>query len=68
VTNEQRDILERAAEALAVQEQLRKQVRENEAELRALCRSYDRHFGLWGCAPHHLRLAVEKRELLDKAV
>lgn len=64
----QKDILARAAAALVEQDRLRKLVRENEAELRGLCREYDKNFGLWGCAPHHLRLAVENHGLLDKAV
>ncbi len=64
----QRDILQRAATVLLAQDRLRKEVRENEAEIRKLCREYDKNFGLWGCAPHHLRLAVENHGLLDKAV
>lgn len=68
MTDEQRDILTRAAAAFEEQDRLRRLVRENDTELRALCRAYDKHFGLWGCAPHHLRLAVENHGLLDKAV
>lgn len=68
MTDEQRDILTRAAAAFEEQGRLRRLVRENDTELRVLCRAYDKHFGLWGCAPHHLRLAVENHGLLDKAV
>lgn len=68
MTNEQKEVLLRASKALARQEQLRKQVREIETELRALCREYDKHFGVWGCAPHHLKQTIERHELLDKAV
>lgn len=68
MTDEQKDILNRAADALRKQDELRKLVRENEAVLRGICREYDRNFGLWGCAPHHLRLAVENHGLLDRAV
>ena len=64
----QKDILARAALLLSEQDNLRKAVRDNETELRALCREYDKNFGLWGCAPHHLRLAAENHGLLDKAV
>ena len=68
MTDEQRDILTRAAAAFEEQGRLRRLVRENDTELRALCRAYDKHFGLWGCAPHHLRIAAENHGLLDKAV
>lgn len=68
MTDEQKDILTRAAAALAEQNRLRDAIRRNDTELRALCRAYDKHFGLWGCAPHHLRIAAENHGLLDKAV
>ena len=67
MTNEQKDILTRAAAALTEHERLRKALRSSEAEVRALCREYDKHFGLWGCAPHHLRLAVENHGYMEVA-
>lgn len=68
MTDEQKDILTRAAAALAEQDRLRDEVRKNDAELRVLCRAYDRNFGVWGSAPHHLRKVLEQHKLLDKAV
>jgi transposase len=68
MTNTQKEIIERTTAALKEQDRLRKLVRENDMELRALCRAYDRNFGVWGSAPHHLRQVVENYGLLDKAV
>ena len=68
MTDEQRDILIRAAAALKEQDRLRDEVRGNDIELRALCRAYDRNFGVWGSAPHHLRQVLEKYKSLDRAV
>jgi hypothetical protein len=68
MTDEQKDILARASAALKEQERLRKLVRDNDTELRAVCRAYDRNFGVWGSAPHHLRQVVENHGLLDRAV
>jgi hypothetical protein len=64
----QQDTIIRAAAAFKEQDRLYKLVRGNEVELRGLCRDYDKNFGLCGCAPHHLRLAVENHGLLDRAV
>lgn len=58
MTDVQKDILRRAAAALAEQDRLRTLVRENDTELHTLCREYDRNFGVWGSAPHHLQQVV----------
>jgi hypothetical protein len=68
VTSEQREIMDRATIALAEQDRIRALVRTNEQELRMLCREYDKAFGLWGSAPHHLRIVAENHGLLDRAV
>jgi hypothetical protein len=68
MTDTRKEIIERATAALKEQDRLRKLVRENDTELRALCRAYDRNFGVWGSAPHHLRQVAENYGLLDKAV
>ena len=68
MTSEQREIMERATIVLAEQDRIRALVRTNEQELRMLCREYDKAFGLWGSAPHHLRIVAENHGLLDRAV
>jgi hypothetical protein len=68
MTEAQRVMMERAVAVLKVEDEIRKARRENDAELRVLCREYDKEFGVWGSAPHHLRLVAENYGLLDKAV
>lgn len=68
ITELQKEVLDRAAYVLAEHERLRKALRDSETQVRAMCREYDQHFGVWGCAPHHLRNALEAQGLLDKAV
>lgn len=67
MTDEQRDILVRAASLLAESERLRRLVRDNDTELRALCRAYDKHFGVWGAQPHHLRRTVDNHGMTEVA-
>ena len=68
MTNEQRELMERTAKVLEEQNRIRIMLRTNEQELRALCREYDKAFGVWGSAPHHLRIVAENYGLLDRAV
>jgi hypothetical protein len=68
MTETQKAVMDRATQALKVQDDIRKKVRENDAELRVLCREYDKAFGVWGSAPHHLRLVAENYGLLDRVV
>jgi hypothetical protein len=55
------DIIAGAARALAENDRLRKELRNSDAEVAALCREYGDAIRLWGVAPHHLRTAVEAR-------
>ena len=68
MTNEQRELMERTAKVLEEQNRIRIMLRTNEQELRVLCREYDKAFGVWGSAPHHLRIVAENYGLLDRAV
>ena len=58
------DVLKQAAEALRTHDEAQRAVKAAEAQLRALCRSYDLAAGVWGFAPHHLRRACEARGLI----
>lgn len=57
-------VLEQAAEALRRHDEIIKALRASEAELRSLCRQYDKASGVTGFAIHHLRNTCITRGLL----
>lgn len=55
------EIIKDAERVLIRQEKLRKEMREIEQRVRALCLEFGTVERCWGVAPHHLRQAVEAR-------
>lgn len=55
------DVLERAGEAFARQEKIKKEMQAIDGEIRKLCTEYSQHMRMWGYTPNMLRLAVEAR-------
>lgn len=64
-TEAELEVLKEAAKALELQDQLRRQMRDNENIILKLCRDYDKASGCMLTQPHHLGMACRARGLYD---
>jgi len=63
-TNEQFEVLQKAAKALKEHDRLRAALRAQEAHLAAVSRDYGNTYRIWGFRPEHLRQACVARGLI----
>ena len=63
-TDEQAEVLQRAADALREHDRLKAALRAQEAHLSDVSRDYSNVYKLWGVRPEHLRQACIARGLI----